>query len=258
MAQPDTDQIFREVDEELRKERFEQLWKAYGTYVAAAALAIVLGVGGFKLNEHLQIKRAADAGSRFNAALLMLESNQAEGGEKALRELTGSSQAGYRALARMRLAGIEQASGRADAAVTAYDAIAADSGVDALIRGLAGIKAAMLRMDKADWTEMQNRLTPLKDAKNPWQLSARELIGLAAWKAGKLAEAEQEYQALVENRATPQGIRQRAEAMLALLLDSAKAAPTAATAPPQLPATAVPQPPVAGPAKGGGPKGAPK
>ena len=74
----------------------------------------------------------------------------------------------------------------------------------------------------------------------------------------KLPQAEQEYQALVENRATPQGIRQRAEAMLALLLDSAKAAPTAATAPPQLPATAVPQPPVAGPAKGGGPKGAPK
>ena len=246
MVQRDTDEIFREVDEELRKEKFEQLWKDYGTYIAVAALVVVLGVGGWKFSEYLQAKRSAEAGARFNAALLQLESKKTEDAEKALRVISGSSQGGYRALARLKLAALDQASGKADEAVKAYDGIAADTGVDGLMRGLASIKSAMLRIDVADWTEMQNRLTPLKDVKDPWHASARELLGLAAWKAGKFAEAEQEYHSLVENRTTPGGIRQRAEMMLALLLDAAKApatttietGPTAggtpsATAPPQ-------------------------
>ncbi len=270
MVQRDTDEIFREVDEELRKEKFEQLWKAYGTYVAAAALAVVIGVGGWKFTEYLQAKRAAEAGARFNAALLQLEAKKTEDAEKALQEIGASSQGGYRALARMKLAALDQANGKADQAVKAYDGIAADTGVDGLMRGLASIKSAMLRIDTADWTEMQNRLTPLKDAKNPWHASAKELLGLSAWKAGKFAEAEQEYQSLVENRTTPGGIRQRAEMMLALLLDAAKA-PAAATietgpaAGGVTPATAPPQggakdasQPAAPAAKSGAAKGAQK
>ena len=245
MAQQDTDEIFREVDEELRKERFEQLWKAYGTYVAIAALALVLGVGGWKLMEHVQAKRMAEAGGRFNAALLLLDSKKPEdtaSGEQALRDLVGGSQGGYKALARMRLAAIEQSNGRVDAAVKSYDGIAADSSLDSLLRGLAALKAAMLRSDTADWTEMQNRLTPLKDVKNPWHLSAKELLGLAAWKAGKLAEAEEEFQSLVENRNAPRGIKQRAEMMLSLLLDAAKSPAQAVIEPPPPPAaTAAPQ-----------------
>lgn len=249
MVQRDTDEIFREVDEELRKERFEQLWKDYSVYIAAAAVAIVLGVGGWKLTEHLQAKRAAEAGARFNSALLLLESKKTEDAEKVLRELSTGGQGGYRTLAGLRLGAIEAANGNTDTAVKAFDAIAADSGADSVLRGLASIKAAMLRSGSADWTEMQNRLTPLKDVKNPWHASARELLGLAAWKAGKLAEAEQEYQALVESRTTPGGIKQRAEMMLALILDAAKApaaatievVPKAAEAPAGVPATAPPQ-----------------
>lgn len=249
MSQQDTDQIFREVDEELRKERFEQLWQEYGTYLAAAALALVVAVGGWKFYEWRQTSRAAEAGSQFNAALIQLEGKKPEDAEKALRQLSAGGQSGYRALARMRLAGIEQGNGRLDEAVKIYEAVAADGGADPMLRGLGSLKAAMLRIDTADWTEMQNRLTPLKDAKNPWNLSAKELLGLAAWKAGKLPEAEVEFQSLIESRATPQGMRQRAEMMLTLLLDSGKAA----TAPPQADVMTPVQPAADGP-KGPAPK----
>ena len=244
MVQRDTDEIFREVDEELRKEKFEQLWKDYGTYIAVAALVVVLGVGGWKFSEYLQAKRSAEAGARFNAVLLQLESKKTEDAEKALREISGSSQGGYRALARMKLAALDQASGKADEAVKAYDGIAADTGVDGLMRGLASIKSAMLRIDAADWTEMQNRLTPLKVDKNPWQLSARELLGLSAWKAGRVEDAEAEYLALIGKEGLPQGMKQRVEVMLALILDAknqAKADVTPAVAAPATAATAAPQ-----------------
>ena len=39
--------IFREIDEELRQERFEKLWQRYGKVVIAAAVGIIVSVGGF-------------------------------------------------------------------------------------------------------------------------------------------------------------------------------------------------------------------
>ncbi|MBX6324392.1 MAG: hypothetical protein IRY94_21475, partial [Rhodospirillaceae bacterium] len=39
--------IFREVDEELRRENLVKLWKRYGSYILAAALLIVVGSGGY-------------------------------------------------------------------------------------------------------------------------------------------------------------------------------------------------------------------
>ncbi|MEQ1718791.1 MAG: tetratricopeptide repeat protein, partial [Hyphomicrobium sp.] len=161
-ASKETDDIFREVEEEIRKERFEKLWAEYGTYIAAVALAIVVLVGGWKFYEHRQAQRAEEAGARFNAALLALEAKKSEDAEKALQVLGQAGQGGYRALAQMRLAALEQSNGKPEAAVKAYDSVAADAGVDQTIRGLASLRAAMLRIDAADWTEMQNRLTPLK------------------------------------------------------------------------------------------------
>ena len=47
----------------------------------------------------------------------------------------------------------------------------------------------MLRLDSANWTDMQNRLNDLAADGNAWRFSARELLGLAAQKAGKTEEA---------------------------------------------------------------------
>lgn len=223
MAQQDTDQIFREVDEELRRERLEQLWKEYGTYIAAGAIAIVVGVGGWKLYEYQQAKRAADNGARLIAALQLAEDKKPAEADKALQALAAGGSGGYPALARLKLAGAEAAAGKAEAAFKQYEAIAADRSVDEVLRGLAGLKAALLRLDSADFTEMQNRLTPLKDAKSPWRYSAREILGLSAWKAGKTAEAEKEFQALTEDAGVPPSLRQRADMMLALLVEAGKA-----------------------------------
>mgnify|MGYP006945477697 CR=1 FL=1 len=40
--------IFREVDEDLRHERYKRLWDRFGVYVIGLAVVIVLGVSGYK------------------------------------------------------------------------------------------------------------------------------------------------------------------------------------------------------------------
>ena len=38
--------IFQEVDEEVRRDRFHKIWKEYGGYIIAAAVALVLVLDG--------------------------------------------------------------------------------------------------------------------------------------------------------------------------------------------------------------------
>ena len=41
--------IFREVEEDVRRERFQKLWKAYGSYAIAALVLLFAGIGGWSL-----------------------------------------------------------------------------------------------------------------------------------------------------------------------------------------------------------------
>ena len=54
MANQD-DNFLREVEEEIRRERFERLWKEYGTYFIAGAALIVIGVLGYKFVENRRV-----------------------------------------------------------------------------------------------------------------------------------------------------------------------------------------------------------
>ena len=64
--------IFREIDEELRQERFQQLWKRYGTYVIAGIVALVLAIGGYKFYASYQLTRAGESGAQFAQATKLI------------------------------------------------------------------------------------------------------------------------------------------------------------------------------------------
>ena len=93
------------------------------------------------------------------------------------------------------------------------------------------MQAASLKVDSAGWTDMQNRLNDLAADGNPWRASARELLGLAAMKAGKIEEAREQFQRLLSDRDTPPSISERARIMMAMLTEkelSTPATPAAA------------------------------
>lgn len=216
--------VFDEVDEELRREQLKKLWDRFGTYVIAGAVLIVAVVGGAKAWQAYQDKAAAEAGVRFEAAAQLAAAGKVDEAAKAFEAIATGGSSGYRQLALLRLAGAKAAAGKADEAVAGYDAIAKDSGGDPLLRTAARLQSALLRLDTADWTEMQNRLSDLNVDGNPWRHSARELIGMAAYKAGKSKEAEAAFQQILADPQTPQALQQRAQVMLSLLLANSSAA----------------------------------
>jgi hypothetical protein len=84
-----------------------------------------------------------------------------------------------------------------------------------MLRSYAALQAAALRLGEADYAEMQNRLNPLMGDESPWRYSARELMGLAAFKAGKSDEARTLLTPLLVDQKTPQSINERIQIVLA-------------------------------------------
>ena len=59
--------LFREVDEELRSDRFQEFWNRYGKILIGVAVAIVLATGGYRYYEYYTAKQAAEAGDRYRS-----------------------------------------------------------------------------------------------------------------------------------------------------------------------------------------------
>ena len=214
MAEPDT--FLREVDEAVRHDRYRQLWDRYGLYALGLAVLVVAGVAGYKGWTYWQEKQAQDAGSQFSLAL-----EDGPDATKTREILTGLAQSGpegYRVLARFQLAAAEAKAGETDKAVADYDALAVDPSVDPILQSNATLQAAALRLDKADYAEMERRLKPLIDSGSAWQFSARELLGLTAYRLKNMTEAERQFSALVGDQGTPPNLRERADMMLALIV----------------------------------------
>jgi hypothetical protein len=236
------DSLAREIDEELRREQLLKLWEQYGTYLVAAVVLIIAGIGGYKYLEHRRVLAAEANGAKLVAATREAAQNKSAEARKALEEVAADGPANYAVLARLRLAAADRQAGKTAEAASVYEAIARQSGIDPLLADFAQLQAAVLRADDATWTEMQNRLTSLVADNNAWRFSARELLGLAAQKAGRLDEARNEYQRLLSDPGTPPSIAERARMMLAMLteaeLASTQAPPTAPAGKAEAPAKA--------------------
>jgi hypothetical protein len=229
MAEPN-DMMAREIDEELRRERLLQLWDKYGTYVVAAAVAVVVGVILYQVYQGRRAAANEAASIQYIIALRDLAFNKNAEAQKALEEIAANAPAGYAALARLRLAAAEETTGNTEFAAAAYDEIAKDSSIDPILADYARLQVAMLKLETASFTDVKNRLTPLANDRSPWRYSARELLGIAAYKAGRGPEARNYFQRLVADRFAPPGIIERSRIMIALLneAEQASSAPPAA------------------------------
>jgi hypothetical protein len=221
-------EFFREVDEAVRHEHYKRLWDRYGIFAIIGACLIIAGVAGYKGWIYWRDKQAGDAGAQFTEALTLAKTGDAAKAREAFRQLAENGPSGYRVLARFQLAAAEAKAGETDKAVASYDALSNDAAVDDILKGYATIQAATLKLANADYAEMERRLKSLAEGKSPWRFSARELLGLSAYKLDNMPEADKQFTALAGDESTPSNMRERADMMLALIAGAMKAPAPAA------------------------------
>ena len=214
-------ELFDEVDEDVRREQLKKLWDRYSIYIVAGALLIVAAVGGWRGYEYLEAKKAAEAGSAFDAAVELSEQNKHAEAETAFTKLAATAPSGYRMLARLRAAA-EVASRDPQAAVKMYDDISVDRSVGTAEQDLAKVRAAGLVLETATYPTMLQRLEAAAAPEATFRHSARELLALSAWRANDTAATRQWLDLIANDGETPSGLRSRAEALQALLPPVAK------------------------------------
>ncbi len=211
--------IFREVDEDFRREQYKKIWDKYGLYIVAAAAAVILIVAGYQYMSYRAQTIAATSGTEFMQAESLAESGKNVDANKAFSALVKDGPAGYRTLSRFRLASGYAAEEKIDEAIKIYDELISDTAVDETLRDFAKIQAAMLLINKGDHSQIRQRVRTLAEGSGPWRHSARELLGLSAYGSGNNSDAEKHYNQLASDPTAPQGLRQRAEMMLSLLAE---------------------------------------
>lgn len=209
--------IFSEVDEEVRRERYLKLWQAYGKYAIAGVVVIALGVAGALGWREYKQRQTRVEGEQFATAAALLETSKPADVAAAFAKVASEATGGYRILAGLQAAAAYAKAGDTQAAVAAYDRIAADSGIDRRYRDLAAYLAALHLLNTGAPAELERRLQPLAAPESPWQYSARELLALTRLRAGDTVKARQEFTALADDAVAPAGIRARAAEMLAAL-----------------------------------------
>lgn len=211
--------IFREIDEELRQERYEKLWRQYGRYVIGAAVVLVVAVAGYQGWRQYDTGQKEARGAKFSAALNAIAEGRDAEARSILGALARESGSGIGGLARLHQAALLTKSGDRAGAVKIYDQLSADGGVDKPLRDLATILFALHSMadEKADVAALRERLTPLAKENVPWRYSALEILGVLARREGKTAQAKKLFQQIADDPNAPQGTRTRATQLLAVM-----------------------------------------
>jgi hypothetical protein len=207
--------IFREVDEEIRREQLRKLWDRYGSYAVAAAVLVVLAVAGWRGYGWWEANQAAKAGAAFEVASDLADAGKHNEAEAAFAKLGSDATASYRHLARVREAA-ELARTDVKAAIAAYDKIAADRAVGPVLQELAGLRAAALLIDNGSFDEAQRRLEPLTGSDRTFRHTARELLVLATWRIGDSTATKRWVDLIMSDAQTPPSTRSRVEVLMAL------------------------------------------
>lgn len=217
------DSFIREVNDELRSEQVKLAWRKFAPVIIGAALLIVLGTAGYRGYEYWHSHRSSGAGDQFLAALTLANEGKNDEATAALAALEKDGYGAYAVLARMRSATVQAQKGDAAAAIAAFTEIGKDNSVPQVIRDVAHMRAAWLLIDTGTYEQVSAEVEAMATPTDAMRHSAREALGLAAYKAGDMARAREWFEQITEDAEAPRNVANRARMLLDNITASGKA-----------------------------------
>lgn len=217
------DSFIREVNEELRSDQMKGAVRRFGRYIIAIAVLIVLGTIGKVAYEYWDSNASSGAGDQFLAAMKLADENKTDEALAALDKLEKEGHGAYPVLARMRAATVQSQKGDNAGAIASFQTITKDKSVPAAVQDAAKMRAGWLLIENGTYEQVSAAVEEMAVPGNAFRHSAREALGLAAYKAGNMAQARQWFQSIVDDVDSPRGVANRAHMMLDLITASGKA-----------------------------------
>jgi hypothetical protein len=222
MANQD-DSFIREVNDELRSDQMRGVWQRFGGVIIAIAVLIVFGTIGKVGYEYWRESSASKSGDEFLAALTLAKDNKTDEALAAFNTLEKDGYGAYPVLARMRAATLQAQKGDTAEAIATFSDIAKDGSLPVAMRDAARIRAGYLLVDTGTYEQVSAEVEQLAVPANGLRHSAREVLGLAAYKAGDMAKAKGWFQQIVDDAQSPRNLANRAQMLLDMITASGKA-----------------------------------
>lgn len=216
--------IFDEVAEDLRHEKATALARRYGIWVLLALILALVGVGaqqGWQSWQGRQANKAAQQyltlTSTLDGADTPLTAGQQETAAAALQKFAATAPEGYKTIANLRAAALYASAKQPAKAAALWNAVAADSAADPLLRDVATLYWAQNAIGTAPDATVLARLQPLALDANPYHALARETQGLVYLREKNVAQAKALFSQIATDATAPSSVRTRAQALLASL-----------------------------------------
>lgn len=211
------DDIFKEVEEQMRQERMNALWKKFGPYILGIAALILLTVVGVQYYQKYTKDIAAKDGQKLIEALDIINDPQMdnEQGMNQLVELVENGSNGYPTIAKFRLASeYEKDSAKHDAAITLYSELSKEAEIEEM-KSLATIRKAYLEMDRKDYASLQADLSALH---GKWIIFKDEILGAKAYEEKDFETAMSHFDAILTSENASSSVTRRANEAMSLLV----------------------------------------
>ncbi len=210
------DDIFKEVDEELREERLTKIWKRIGPYVIgilSGTIIITSAVIGYREYDETQRQ---NWGVQFAEAMNLSEEGNWQESLDLFETLTEKTNLGYKTLSLFQAASLYAKNGNKEKALEIYQSLESEA-LDENFRDLATLMLIYLQFDNADPEILEKRIEKLASKGNPWYYNAVELKGFLFAKQKNKEKQIEIFNILSKDNKAPEGVRTRANDMLAIL-----------------------------------------
>ena len=209
--------IFKEVEEDLRRDKAADWWKRYSLYIYLVAAVVVLGTAGYQGWRAYDEKLRGEQSDSYSAALALIEDGNEAAGRQALRALSDPSGSGYALLAALTEAHLAAEAGDTATAQDIWNQLAQNGSAPQAVSGLGALNAVMRDLDDGDPAELRGRLQPLAAAGAPYRFTALELLAAVALKEGDEQDAREILTEITDDPEAPASSRTRAAQLLAAL-----------------------------------------
>jgi hypothetical protein len=220
--------LFEEVEEQLRSERYRTLVMRALPWVLGVLAAVLIGVFGVWGWQQYRDQQSTKASEQYAAGLDAMNAGQRDRALALWTQVAQSPSPGYKSLALMQLGGLKLADRNVAEAVKLFDQAAA-AAPDDVVGDAARLKSAFALLDTGSQKDLEARLTPLTETGRPYRVQAREALAFAKLLGGDLPGARGQFVVISQSLDANDGARERAKAAMELI-DSGSARAVSAVA----------------------------
>lgn len=242
--------LFEEVEEQLRSDRYKQLGRKLLPWMLGIAAAALIATLGYWAYDTWRTDQTSKASEQYTAGMEAFAQGDRDKARQLWTDVSKSQAAGYKALSLMHLASFELDAKKTAEAVKLLDQ-AAEAASDPVVGDAARLKSALALLDTAPLKDLEGRLKPLMEDGRPYRVQAREALAFAKLRAGDTAGARGDFVLISQSLDAAQGAQARAQAAISLI-DSGSAKGLAGVV---AGALALPPPPAFDPSALLGPQG---